>query len=36
MKSTVHYASGGELNAKIVIWKENDAGYETLPTWYLS
>ena len=32
MKSTTHYASGGEeLNARIVIWKENDVGYETLP-----
>lgn len=36
MKSTTHYASGGELNARIIIWKENDVGYETLLKWYLS
>ena len=33
MKSTNHFANGGALNARIAIWKENDAGYETLSKW---
>ena len=35
MKSTNHLANGGALNAKIAIWKENDAGYETLSKWLI-
>ena len=35
MKSTDHFANGGALNTRLVIWKENDAGYETLSKWYL-